>query len=279
MNIYNTIENAVELIEDNLCNNELNILFLSKRLFVSPYYLQRIFYSFTGKTIGTYIRERRLTEAGTDIKKGGNVLDVAIKYGYESQESFTRAFKKFHKVNPGVAKKGNILSCLPRINIKNLIKGEINMDIKIEKENAFSIIVITKQFNEETSFENVPKFWDEYYSKGYQDAVPPMLGICFNNSESLEFEYGIGSLKEYCNEKPEGFKEINIKEHLWGKFYTKGKLPEAIQNLYKEVIDWVQESKYELADNYDFECYTEGDTNSDDYVSGIWLPLKLKKID
>ncbi len=279
MNIYNTIENTVELIEDNLCNNELNILFLSKRLFVSPYYLQRIFYSFTGKTIGTYIRERRLTEAGTDIKKGGNVLDVAIKYGYESQESFTRAFKKFHKVNPGVAKKGNILSCLPRINIKNLIKGEINMDIKIEKENAFSIIVITKQFNEETSFANVPKFWDEYYSKGYQDAVPPMLGICFNISESLEFEYVIGSLKEYCNEKPEGFKEINIKEHLWGKFYTKGKLPEAIQNLYKEVIDWVQESEYELADNYDFECYTEGDTNSDDYVSGIWLPLKLKKID
>ena len=58
-----------------------------------------------GKTIGSYIRERRLTEAGTDIKKGEKVLEVAIKYGYESQESFTRAFKKFHGVNPGTAKK------------------------------------------------------------------------------------------------------------------------------------------------------------------------------
>ncbi len=277
MNIYSILEKTIDLIENNLDNQELNISFLSNTVFVSPYYLQRIFYSFFGKTIGSYIRERRLTEAGTDIKKGEKVADVAFKYGYESQESFTRAFKKFHGVNPGVAKKGIIISCLPAINMKNIKKGEINMDIKIEKENAFSIIVITKQFNEETSFENVPKFWDEYYEKGYQNVVPPMLGICINNTEGLEFEYGIGSLKDYCNEVPEGFKQIDIPEHLWGKFYTKGKMPKAIQNLWKEVIGWVENSEYEIAANYDFECYSEGDSDSDDYVSGIWVPLKLKK--
>lgn len=277
MNIYSILEKTIELIEDNLDNQELNISFISNKVFVSPYYLQRIFYSLIGKTIGSYIRERRLTEAGTDIKKGEKVADVAIKYGYESQESFTRAFKKFHGVNPGVTKKGIIISCVPAINMNNLKKGEINMDIKIEKENAFSIIVITKQFNEETSFENVPKFWDEYYEKGYQNAVPPMLGICINNTNSLEFEYGIGSLKEYCNKIPEGFKQINIPDHLWGKFYTKGKMPTAIQKLWKEVINWVNNSEYEIATNYDFECYSEGDSNSDDYVSGIWVPLKLKK--
>ena len=81
-----------------------------------------MFYSIIGKTIGTYIRERRLTEAGPDIKKREKVINVAIKYGYVSQESFTRAFKKFHKVNPGVAKKGVILSCLPRVNFENIIK-------------------------------------------------------------------------------------------------------------------------------------------------------------
>ena len=216
MNIYSILEKTIELIEDNLDNQELNISFISNKVFVSPYYLQRIFYSLIGKTIGAYIRERRLTVAGTDIKKGEKVSCVAFKYGYESQESFTRAFKKFHGVNPGVAKKGIIISCLPAINMKNVKKGEINMDIKIEKENAFSIIIITKQFNEETSFENVPKFWEEYYEKGYQNVVPPMLGICINNTEGLEFEYGIGSLKDYCNEVPEGFKQIDIPEHLWG---------------------------------------------------------------
>ena len=277
MNIYSILEKTIDLIEDNLDNQELNISFLSNKVFVSPYYLQRIFYSIFGKTIGSYIRERRLTEAGTDIKKGEKVSCVANKYGYESQESFTRAFKKFHGVNPGVAKKGIIISCLPAINMKNIKKGEINMDIKIEKENAFSIIIITKQFNEETSFENVPKFWGEYYGKGYQNVVPPMLGICINNTEGLEFEYGIGSLKDYCNEIPEGFKQIDIPEHLWGKFYTKGKMPKAIQNLWKEAIGWVENSEYEIAANYDFECYSEGDSDSDDYVSGIWVPLKLKK--
>ena len=277
MNIYSILGKIIELIEDNLDNQELNISFISNKVFVSPYYLQRIFYSLIGKTIGAYIRERRLTEAGTDIKSGEKVADVAIKYGYESQKSFTRAFKKFHGVNPGVAKKGVIISCVPAINMNNLKKGEISMDIKIEKENAFSIIVITKQFNEETSFENVPKFWDEYYEAGYQNAVPPMLGICINNTNDLEFEYRIGSLKEYCNKIPEGFKQINIPDHLWGKFYTKGKMPTAIQKLWKEVINWIQNSEYEIASNYDFECYSEGDSNSDDYVSGIWVPLKLKK--
>lgn len=277
MNIYNILEKTIDLIEDNLDNQDLNISFLSNKVFVSPYYLQRIFYSFFGKTIGSYIRERRLTEAGTDIKKGEKVSCVANKYGYESQESFTRAFKKFHGVNPGVAKKGIIISCLPAINMKNVKKGEINMDIKIEKENAFSIIVITRQFNEETSFENVPKFWEEYYEKGYQNVVPPMIGICINNTEGLEFEYGIGSLKDYCNEVPEGFKQIDIPEHLWGKFYSKGKMPKAIQNLWKEAIGWIENSEYEIAANYDFECYSEGDSDSDDYVSGIWVALKLKK--
>lgn len=276
MNTIDILKKTIKLIETNLESQDLNITFLSNKVFVSPFYLQRMFYSTIGKTIGSYIRERRLTEAGTDIKNGEKVINVAIKYAYVSQESFTRAFKKFHGVNPGVAKKGIILSCLPAINIKKIKKGEIKMDIKIEKENAFSVIVKTKKFNEETSFENVPKFWDKYYELGYQNIVPPMLGICLNNTGSLEFEYGIGSLKEYCNEIPNDFKEIKIPENLWGKFYTKGKMPTAIQKLWKEVIEWVQNSEYEIAANYDFECYSEGDTNSDDYVSGIWVALKLK---
>ena len=151
------------------------------------------------------------------------------------------------------------------------------MDIKIEKENAFTIIVKTKYFNEERSFEDVPKFWDEYYEKGYQKVVPPMLGVCFNNNKSsTEFEYGIGSIKEYCSEIPEGFKEINIPANLWGKFYTKGKMPTTIQNLWDKVIAWVQNSEYEICSGCDFECYSEGDPNSDDYVSGIWVALKSK---
>ena len=193
MNTIDTLKKTIKLIETNLESQDLNITFLSNKVFVSSFYLQRMFYSIIGKTIGAYIRERRLTEAGTDIKNGEKVINVAIKYGYVSKESFTRAFKKFHGINPGTAKKGVTISCLLPINVNSLEKGV-----------------------------------------------------------------------------------INIAEHLWGKFYTKGRMPNTIQNLWKEVIDWVQNSEYEIAANYDFECYSEGVVNSDDYVSGILVPLKLK---
>ena len=82
MNTIDILKKTIQLIETNLENQELTISYLSNKVFVSPYYLQRIFYSIIGKTIGSYIRERRLTEAGTDIRNGEKVLNVAIKYGY-----------------------------------------------------------------------------------------------------------------------------------------------------------------------------------------------------
>ena len=146
MDAYSSLEKTINLIENNLDNQDLNISFLSKKVFVSPYHLQRIFYTLFGKTIGSYIRERRLTEAGTDIKNGEKVADVAIKYGYVSQESFTRAFKKFHGVNPGTAKKGVIISCLPAINVNSLEKGVINMNIKIDSQIILIIILYLPPF-------------------------------------------------------------------------------------------------------------------------------------
>ena len=184
----------------------------------------------------------------------------------------TLCYMLFKNTDKPVSKKKNLNQPLHKIRFISEQTGEVIEMKLIDKSNKSQ-----KQFNEETSFEKVPKFWDEYYEKGYQNVVPPMLGICINNNECLEFEYGIGSLKEYCSEIPEGFKQINIPEHLWGKFYTKGKMPTTIQKLWKEVIEWVHSSEYEIAANYDFECYSEGDSDSNDYVSGIWVPLKLKK--
>ena len=86
-----------------------------------------------------YVRKVILTDTAKELlTTDDNIIDIALNSGYETHEGFTRAFKKFHGVNPGVAKKGIILSCVPAINMNNLKKGEINMDIKIEKENAIA---------------------------------------------------------------------------------------------------------------------------------------------
>ena len=75
MNTIDILKKTIKLIETNLERQDLNITFLSNKVFVSSFYLQRMFYSIIGKTIGTYIRERRLTEAGTDIKNGEKVIN------------------------------------------------------------------------------------------------------------------------------------------------------------------------------------------------------------
>lgn len=95
MEAYNILEKTIELIEDNLDNQDLNISFLSKKVFVSSYHLQRIFYSLFGKTIGSYIRERRLTEAGTDIKNGERIVDVAINIDMNHKNHLPELLKSF----------------------------------------------------------------------------------------------------------------------------------------------------------------------------------------
>ena len=280
MEIQKTLKKAIEMIEDNLTNHDLCIGFVAKRMYISPFYFQRLFFRMAKKSLGTYIRERRLTEAGRDIKNGEPILDVAYKYGYESQESFSRAFKNFHGVSPSIAKRGGIISCCPPINVDYIKKGDLHMDFTIEKENEFEIAILVEEFDIETSNTDIPKFWDRYYEAAYQNDVPPMLGVCLPDGDGTAgngtFHYGIGSLKDYCKTIPEGFQTFTVPKATWGKFYTKGAMPDAIQNLWQQVYQWVAQSQYEICHGYDFECYSEGDASSDDYISGIWVALKEK---
>lgn len=155
------------------------------------------------------------------------------------------------------------------------------MDITIEKEEEFEIVVLVEQFDAKTSNREITKFWDRYYAGGYQNAVPPMLGVCLPNlddcKEKGKFYYGIGSLKEYCSQIPQGFQTFTVPQATWGKFYTKGAMPETIQNLWKEAMKWIEDNHYEVVPGFDFECYSEGDTSSPDYESGVWIALKDKK--
>ena len=123
------------------------------------------------------------------------------------------------------------------------------MDIKIEKENAFQIAVLTQSFQAETANAEIPRFWDAYYEKGYHQSVPPMLGVCL--SDGSEFDYGIGSLKDYCSDIPEGFQILSVPAALWGKFYTTGAIPDAIQKLWPEVYKWIAFSDYEIVPGFD----------------------------
>lgn len=94
------ISEATNYIEDNIAE-ELTIVNIAKRAFVSPFYFQKGFAMLCGFTVGDYIRRRRLTLAGSElVSTDEKIIDIALKYGYDSPDSFTKAFTRFHGVTP-----------------------------------------------------------------------------------------------------------------------------------------------------------------------------------
>lgn len=133
------IQNAINYIENHL-TDEINMALVAKEAACSEFYFQRIFSILCGVTLGDYIRNRRLTLAGNELcASETKVIDVALKYGYESPESFTRAFTRFHGITPSEAKKdGSKLKSFSRLAVKITLSGGNIMDYKIvEKEALF----------------------------------------------------------------------------------------------------------------------------------------------
>lgn len=132
MNWIDDTKNAINYIENNLLEN-INADDVSKHINSSTDYFQRTFSIVTGLSISEYIRNRRLTLAGEELKNTQEkVIDVALKYGYDSPDSFTKAFTRFHGVTPASARASNAnLKYFYPLSIKIYIKGGFGMNRKI----------------------------------------------------------------------------------------------------------------------------------------------------
>lgn len=132
MERINGMQRALSYIEENLCE-EIDYAKAAALAQTKEYHFQCLFSMLTGMTLGEYIRARRLTRAAADIRKGMKVIDVAVKYGYNSPDSFSRAFARFHGMPPGEARNLSVRlnSCLP-LHIKLTLKGGRLMDYRIE---------------------------------------------------------------------------------------------------------------------------------------------------
>lgn len=126
------IGDAISYIENNI-TEELTIDDIAKQAYVSPFYFQKGFSMLCGFTVGEYIRQRRLTLAGSElIATDSRIIDIALKYGYDSPDSFTRAFTRFHGVTPvAVRKDGAVIKSFAPLKIKFTLEGGYIMDYKI----------------------------------------------------------------------------------------------------------------------------------------------------
>lgn len=100
MNYNACIKKSIEYIEHNL-NNRIELKELADKVFLSKYYFHRIFHTIVGEPVAEYIRRRRLMEAANELLTTDNkIVDIALKYQFSSQESFSKAFKKYYKISP-----------------------------------------------------------------------------------------------------------------------------------------------------------------------------------
>lgn len=270
------IQNAIEYIEENL-TEELDIQDIAEKACVSAFHFQRIFYILCGFTVGEYIRNRRLSIAAEELSKSdAKVIDVAMKYGYDSPDSFTRAFTKFHGISPSAAKlKGAKLKSFVRIRIKLTLEGGTMLEYKIVEKAQFTVMGKVRTFDIETSYDEVPKFWKEHMESGYNKIVCGMYGICMDN-DGKKFDYLIADNYLPWNEVPEGYVTRVIPAGTWAVFPCRGPLPKSIQDVNTKIwSEWLPSCKeYKLAGNYNIEMYTPPQGNPEDYYCEIWVPVE-----
>ncbi len=292
------IKKTVDLIEENL-ESEIDIGEIAEKVFISQYYLQKGFQIMTGYSVGEYIRSRRLYEAAKDIcGTDEKVIDIALKYGYETPESFTKAFTRFHGATPASIRRSPelIRSFLP-INIRIEITGGEKMDYTVSPVWGFKVIGFERIFTSEEAYTEIPKFWDEICEKycnhtiyaGLAPSCPEEQAImdncigeyavCIDDVGSGKFRYLIAG-KYTGGEVPEGMTLFEFPQGEWAKFNCTGPMPDSLQKLNNRIFEeWLPGNpEYEMAGYYNIEWYScDGNKTDDDYKSAIWVPVRRYK--
>ncbi len=280
------LNQAVGYIEQNL-DREINYDHLARIACCSTFHFQRMFSYIADVPLSEYIRRRRMSTAAFELQNSDiKIIDLSLKYGYESPTAFNRAFQNVHGVSPSAARaEGVSLKAFPRMSFQITIKGDVEMNYRIEKKEAFRIVGVKEHFDMtvEESMERVPQFWAETLQNGLFEEVCKLsnqepcgvLGVstCMNGRY---FDYYIASATD--RKAPENTCEYVVPAATWAIFECIGPMSQAIQELQKRVVaEWLPTSGYEYADAPDIEVYPEGDTLSPNYKTEIWLPVVKKQ--
>lgn len=287
-----SIQNAIDYIEEHI-TEDMDYEDIARKAYSSPFHFQRTFSILCGFTVGDYIRMRRLSLAASDlIRSNDKVIDVALRYGYDTPESFTRAFVRFHGVTPTEAKRGRNIKSFSRLSVKLILTGGSTMDYRIEKLGAFQVICKRKQVSKQNNWTATPDisaYWDECGANGTiqkivsyipeKPILKGMLGICFSGDfKAEEFPYGIGTEYDGRPVADDGLEIVDIPANTYAVFTCRGKMPDAFPETYKKIITefFPQSNKYEYGHGIELEVYPSGDVDNPDYICEIWIAVNEK---
>ncbi len=293
MDWLDRMNTVIDYVEGHL-DSEIDYKMIGRVAGCSVFHLQRMFTFIADLPLNEYIRRRRLTNAAFELNHTDcKVIDVALKYGYESSESFSRAFKKMHGISPSGAKKpGATLKAYPKISFTISIKGDAVMNYRIEQKGPFTAFGFATEIPlaNGQNLVQIPKMWSDRWSDGsclklIEDAKAS--GIVLDGGSGpnaalydfteTEIRYMICLITS--GKAPEGYEALSIPALTWAIFptetHTMEGTAEAIQKVWKEIYpQWFQESGYEHANAPEFEMYYchEGEKRH----SEVWIPVTKK---
>ena len=290
------IRKTIEIIESDL-GCEFSVEDIAGKVFVSPYFLQKGFAIMTGYTLSEYSRGRRLYEAALELQTSDKkVIDIALDYGYETPESFTKAFTRFHGLTPIRVRAGEPFRTFLPLRISISVQGGNSMDMKTTKMFPFKLIGFEREFTYENAQSDIPKFWDELcekYAANVYAGNPPAnawekalvdncigeFGVCIDDLDGGRFRYLVAG-RYTGGEVPEGMTVYEFPGGDWAVFDCFGPAPEAIQQMNSRVFnEWLPGNPdYELSGNASIEWYDciNGEKTDADYHSAVWLPIRKK---
>ncbi|WP_078382104.1 AraC family transcriptional regulator [Sutcliffiella halmapala] len=277
MNMLDLLNNSISYIEENLME-EIDYQELARIACCSEHHFKRVFSFIAGISVSEYIRRRRLTLAALEIKRGNvRVLDIAVKYGYNSADSFSRAFQALHGVTPTLAKENEVpLKAFPRMAFQIAIKGDVEMNYRFVEKEAFTIVGM-KETVHSAGNHFQPKLWDEIDGPRYKQLeklanteVPGILHATVSKSQDT-IDYYIAVVTNV--ECPKEFTKLEIQKQTWAVFEAVGPMPETMLTTWERIYtEWFPNSGYELADAP--ELVREAD--NDDSKQEIWIPIVKK---
>lgn len=280
-----SLQRAIDYMEEHLLE-DITMEDIARQANSSPFHFQRTFAILTDISIGEYLRRRRLTLAAQELcSTNDKIIDLALKYGYDTPEAFTKAFRRQHGISPSEARRyTGKLKSYSRLVIQVSLKGAEPMQYKVVEKESFEVIGIKEGFSygNGENLSGIPKMWDKANQDGTCDLllcknngiVKGVLGVCVDKSKTdKQMDYWIAAA--YDGETPDGYLKMEVPASKWAIFEVHGPMPDAIQNVWKQIYsEWFPSSGYEHAGTPDLEVYTAGNGADPDYYSEVWIPIK-----
>jgi AraC family transcriptional regulator len=288
MDSLKNMNDALRYIEENL-TEEINFEKVAQRAYCSEYHFKRMFSFLAGIPLSEYIRRRRLTLAALELQNSDvKVIDIAMKYGYSSPDSFTRVFQKMHGVTPSQVS-GHSLKAFPPMTFQLSIRGGNEMNYRIVKKEPFSIVGIMKRvpiiFNGVNP--EIADMWqslDEDMIKRFKSMsnVEPqgLISASVNFSEGRmeekgELDHYIGAAT--TEECPDGLSKLEVPDLTWAVFEAVGPFPDTLQQVWGRIYsEWFPSSSYEQAEGPEMLWNESKDVGSNAFRSEIWIPVRKK---